>query len=92
MAIQQVRAQVNGVWHVLSYNSSNGSGNFSKSITLANGNNTIIVISEDTAGRETTVTITGVLDTSVPVISSVTIVPNPVDAGATMVISVEVTG
>lgn len=69
-----------------------GSGNFSKSITLANGNNTIIVTSEDTAGRETTVTITGVLDTSAPVISSVTIVPNPVDAGATMVISVEVTG
>jgi hypothetical protein len=69
-----------------------GNGNFSKSITLTNGNNTIIVISEDTAGRETTVTITGVLDTSVPVINSVTIVPNPVDAGATMVISVEVTG
>lgn len=69
-----------------------GNGNFSKSITLTTGNNTIIVISEDTAGRETTVTITGVLDTSAPVISSVTIVPNPVDAGATMVISVEVTG
>lgn len=67
-------------------------GNFSKSITLANGSNTIVVTSKDAAGRETVVTITGTLDTSAPVISSVTIVPNPVDAGATMVISVEVTG
>ncbi len=67
-------------------------GNFSKSITLANGSNTIIVTSKDTAGRETTVTINGTLDTSAPVISSVTIVPNPVDAGATMVISVTVSG
>lgn len=67
-------------------------GNFSKSITLANGSNTIIVTSKDTAGRETTVTINGTLDTSSPVISSVTIVPNPVDAGNTMVISVEVSG
>jgi len=67
-------------------------GNFSKSITLANGINTIIVTTTDAAGRETSVTITGTLDTSSPVISSVSIVPNPVDAGATMVISVEVTG
>lgn len=67
-------------------------GNFSKAITLANGNNTIVVTTTDAAGRETTVTITGTLDTSQPVISSVSIVPNPVDAGATMVISVEVSG
>jgi hypothetical protein len=32
------------------------------------------------------------LDVSVPVISSVSIVPNPVDAGETMIISVEVVG
>lgn len=69
-----------------------GSGNFSKSITLSEGNNTIVVTSKDAAGRETTVTINGNLDTSAPVISSVSIVPNPVDAGATMVISVEVSG
>lgn len=67
-------------------------GNFSKAITLANGNNTIIVTSKDAAGRETTVTITGTLDTSAPVINSVSIVPNPVDAGNTMIISVEVSG
>ncbi len=68
------------------------SGNFSKAITLANGNNTIVVTSKDAAGRETVVTITGTLDTSAPEIRSVSIVPNPVDAGATMVISVEVSG
>jgi|LSQX01.3.fsa_nt_gb hypothetical protein len=67
-------------------------GNFSKSISLASGNNTIVVTSKDAAGRETVVTITGTLDTSQPVINSVTITPNPVDAGATMVISVEVSG
>lgn len=68
------------------------SGNFSKSITLANGSNTIIVTATDSAGKVTETTITGTLDTSSPVISAVTIVPNPVDAGATMVISVTVTG
>lgn len=69
-----------------------GSGNFSKSITLKEGANTIVVISKDAAGRETTVTITGTLDTSAPVINSVSIEPNPVDAGATMIIRIEVSG
>lgn len=68
------------------------SGNFSKNITLASGSNTIVVASTDAAGRETTVTITGTLDTSAPVISAVTITPNPVDAGNTMVIAVTVSG
>lgn len=68
------------------------SGNFSKSIILANGANTIIVTATDTAGKVTETTITGTLDTSVPVISNVTITPNPVDSGATMVIAVAVTG
>lgn len=67
-------------------------GNFSKTITLREGSNTIVVTSTDAAGRTTTVNITGVLDTSVPVINNVTITPNPVDAGATMIVSVEVTG
>lgn len=69
-----------------------GSGNFSKSLTLSEGSNTIVITSKDAAGRETTVTITGTLDTSAPDIKSVSIAPNPVDAGATMVISVEVSG
>jgi hypothetical protein len=68
------------------------SGNFSKSITLANGTNTIVVTATDSAGKESETTITVTLDTSVPVISAVTITPNPVDAGATMIISVAVSG
>jgi hypothetical protein len=68
------------------------SGNFSKALTLAEGANTIVITTTDAAGKVTTVTITGTLDTSVPNISSITITPNPVDAGATMVIAVSVTG
>ena len=68
------------------------SGNFSKSITLKEGANTIVITTTDAAGRTTTVTIAGILDTSIPVISSISITPNPVDAGATMIISVGVTG
>lgn len=68
------------------------SGAFSKAITLANGSNTIVVRSTDAAGKYSEVTITGTLDTSVPVISSVSITPNPADTGATMIISVEVIG
>lgn len=67
-------------------------GAFTKSLTLANGSNTIVVRSTDAAGKYSEVTITGTLDTSVPVISSVSITPNPADTGETMIISVEVMG
>ncbi len=67
-------------------------GVFSKHINLAEGENTIIVTDKDAAGKETTKNITGILDTSVPEILNVSIEPNPVDAGATMIISVEVSG
>lgn len=63
-------------------------GAFSKQITLAEGENTIIITATDSAGKITTVTRHVTLDTSVPVILSANITPNPVDAGATMVISV----
>lgn len=66
-------------------------GSFSKSVTLANGENTIVVTATDQAGLSTSVTVHATLDTSVPVIQSATITPNPVDAGATMVISVVIT-
>lgn len=66
-------------------------GAFSKVITLAAGVNTITVVATDAAGKSTTVTRTVTLDTGAPVIQSVTITPNPVDAGKTYVISVEVT-
>ncbi len=67
-------------------------GVFSKQINLAEGENTIIVTAKDAAGKETTKNITGILDTSVPEVLNVSIEPNPVDAGATMIISVEVSG
>lgn len=66
-------------------------GLFSKILTLASGKNTITVVATDSAGKITTVVRNVTLDTSAPVIHSVTITPNPVDAGKTFVISVEVT-
>lgn len=66
-------------------------GSFSKDLTLAVGNNTITVVAKDSAGKSTTVTRTIVVDQTAPVIKSVTIIPNPVDAGRTYVISVDVT-
>lgn len=66
-------------------------GKFSKELTLANGINTITIVATDGAGKSTTVTRTVTLDTAAPVISAVTMVPNPVDAGKTFVISVTVT-
>ncbi len=66
-------------------------GSFSKSLTLAAGRNIITVVATDAAGKSTTVTRTVTVDTGAPVIHSITITPNPVDAGKTYVISVEVT-
>ena len=65
-------------------------GAFSKTLTLAEGSNTIVITATDSAGKSSSVTRTVTLDTSLPVIKSATITPNPVDAGASMVISVVV--
>ena len=65
-------------------------GSFSKTLTLANGSNTIVITATDAAGKASSVTRTVTLDTSKPVVKSATISPNPVDAGASMVISVVV--
>ena len=67
-------------------------GSFSKSVTLTDGSNTIVVTATDAAGKTSSVTRNVTLDTSVPKVVSASITPNPVDAGATMVISVEITG
>lgn len=69
----------------------NSDGTFSKTITLNEGNNTITVVATDAAGKATTVTRTIKLDTGAPSFVSVSISPNPVDAGNTYVISVSVT-
>lgn len=66
-------------------------GSFSKSITLNEGANTITIVATDSAGKSTTVTRTVTLDTGAPTFVSVSINPNPVDAGNTYVISVDVT-
>ena len=65
-------------------------GSFSKTLTLADGSNTIVITATDAAGKASTVTRTVTLDTSKPVVKSASITPNPVDAGASMVISVVV--
>lgn len=66
-------------------------GSFSKVLTLANGSNTITVTAADSAGKTSTIVRSVVLDTTAPVVRSVTITPNPVDAGKTFIISVDVT-
>lgn len=65
-------------------------GVFSKTLTLAEGSNAIVITATDAAGKSSTVSRTVTLDTSMPVIKSATISPNPVDAGASMVITVVV--
>lgn len=65
-------------------------GTFSKVVTLKEGSNIIIVKAKDAAGKESSVTRTVTLDTSVPKIKAATITPNPVDTGKTMVISVTI--
>lgn len=66
------------------------SGKFTKVLTLAQGTNTITVTATDSAGKSTTIIRTVKLDTGAPVIRSAKITPNPVDAGATYVISIEI--
>lgn len=66
-------------------------GTFSTTVALEVGENTITVTATDGAGRTTTVTRTVTLDTKAPVISDVSLSPNPADVGATYVISVSVT-
>lgn len=65
-------------------------GSFTKTVTLAEGSNTIVVTATDAAGKSSSVTRTVTLDTSVPKITAATITPNPVDAGKTVVISVTI--
>ena len=65
-------------------------GSFSKAITLANGNNTIVVTATDKAGKVTTITRTIILDSSSPVVASVNITPNPVNVGGSYTVTVTV--
>ncbi|MDF2804584.1 MAG: hypothetical protein K0S61_4489 [Anaerocolumna sp.] len=66
------------------------SGNFSKALTLVEGTNTVTVTATDLAGKVSTVTRTIILDTVAPVVSSITISPNPINVGQSYTITVEV--
>ncbi|MDO4381262.1 MAG: hypothetical protein Q4D20_10360 [Clostridia bacterium] len=66
-------------------------GSFSKVITLdQQGENVIVITATDKAGKTTTVTRKVTYNTTAPVIKSVVITPNPVDAGNLYKIVVEV--
>lgn len=66
-------------------------GTFTKEVTLAEGANTITIVAKDKAGKTTTVTRRVTVNTSAPVIRSITLSPNPVDCGKTFIIAVEIT-
>ena len=66
-------------------------GSFSYEFTLSEGENTITIVATDAAGKSSTVVRHVTKDTGAPVITNITITPNPVDAGATYIISVTVT-
>lgn len=65
-------------------------GSFSQALVLTEGENTIKIVSTDAAGKSTTINLTVVLDTSVPTIKSAVFAPNPVNASASVQITLEV--
>lgn len=65
-------------------------GSFSTTVTLSEGENTITIEAVDKAGKVSVVTRTVTLDSSTPVIESITITPNPVNTSESMVIRVVV--
>ena len=65
-------------------------GSFSTTVTLSEGENTITIKAVDQAGKVSRVTRTVTLDSSTPVIESITITPNPVNTSESMVIRVVV--
>ena len=67
-------------------------GAFSTTITLAEGENTITIVAKDAAGKTTTITRKVTLDSSAPKFTSISIAPNPVNTGASMVVTVVVEG
>lgn len=67
------------------------SGNFSVTVTLSEGANTIVVTAIDNSGLSSSVTRIVTLDTQAPVISSVEISPNPVSTGEIFKVTVKAT-
>lgn len=67
-----------------------GDGSFSKTLTLVEGTNTIVVTATDKAGKTSSVTRTVILNTVAPTINEITIIPNPVNVGQSYTITVDV--
>lgn len=65
-------------------------GTFAQALVLEEGNNTVRVTSTDAAGKATTINLSVVLDTTAPQITSITMTPNPTDASASVLITLEV--
>ena len=65
-------------------------GAFTKAITLNRGNNVIVITATDASGLSSSVTRNVSFSDTLPVVDQITLVPNPADAGATVVISVTV--
>lgn len=65
-------------------------GAFTQALDLVEGENSITVISEDAAGKRTTITLSVILDTSVPEVRAVLFAPNPVNASESVQITLEV--
>ena len=65
-------------------------GSFNTTVTLSEGENIITIEAVDKAGKVSTVKRTVTLDSSTPVIESITITPNPVNTSESMVIRVVV--
>lgn len=68
-----------------------GSGNFTKSITLREGSNNIVIRATDAAGKFSEASYTIILDTVAPVVKDISIVPNPVNVGQSYTITVDAT-
>lgn len=66
-------------------------GNFTKSVPVAVGANTIVIRATDQAGKYTEITRTVAVNKTAPVISNIAAAPNPVNAGESVLISVTVT-
>ncbi len=69
----------------------NNDGTGTHPVTYIEGENSLRVVATDAAGQVTEVTRTVYVDLNAPVIQSVSIVPNPADGGATLIITAVVT-
>ena len=66
-------------------------GNWSTTIALNEGENTITIVATDSAGKTSTITRHVTLDTGAPVIESAVIAPDPADSGEAITITAIVT-